>query len=51
MSDSVCNYWKKMELNIKTDFAVTGLMLCIITHIQKCASAYSNGDNRKKLSM
>ena len=33
LSSTVCNLWQKIQLHINTDFAVTGWMLCVITHI------------------
>ena len=34
LSSSVCKLWEKRKLHINTDFSVTGLMLCVITHIR-----------------
>ena len=49
-SDSECNYWEKRELNINTDFAVNGWMLCVIPHIRKYASVSSYGDHMKHIN-
>ena len=46
LSSSVCRLWQKRKLHINTDFAVTGLMLCIIPHIRKYAKDHSDSDHR-----
>ena len=51
LSYLVCKYWYKKELNINTDFALTGWLLCVIPHIIKDASDNSDGDNRKQVKM
>ena len=40
---------QKRKLHINTDFAVTGWMLCIITHIIKDAKYHSYSDNKKQV--
>ena len=37
LSSTVCSLWHKRQLHIKTDFAVSGWMLCVIPHIRKYA--------------
>ena len=39
-----------MQLHIKTDFSVTGWMLCVITHIHKYAKYHSNSYHRKQVN-
>ena len=50
LSYSVCNYQEKKELNINSDFTVTGWMLCVIPYIIKYASDHSDSDNRKHIN-
>ena len=50
LSFSVCKLWQKRQLHINTDFAVTGWMLCVITHIRKDAKYHSDSDHRKKVN-
>ena len=33
LSSTMCNLWQKRKLQINTDFAVTGWMICVIPHI------------------
>ena len=47
LSSTVCNLWQKRQLQINTDFAVTGWMLCDIPHISKDAKYHSDGNHRK----
>ena len=49
LSFSVCKIWKKRQLKIKTDFAVTGWMLCVILHTRKDAKDRSDIDNMKQV--
>ena len=49
LSFSVCKIWKKRQLHIKTYFAVTGWMLCVIPHIHKYAKDHSDSDHRKQV--
>ena len=37
LSSSVCKLCKKIQINIKTDFKVTGWMICVIPQIHKDA--------------
>ena len=50
LSYSVWNYWDKIQLNINTDFSVTGCMLCVIHHIHKDANDNSDSDHRKQVN-
>ena len=50
LSSLICNLWKKSKLHIKTDFSVTGWLLCIITHIRKDAKYHSDSDHRKQVN-
>ena len=50
LSSSVCNLWQKRQLDINTDFAVTGWMLCVIPHIRKYAKDHSDSDHRKQVN-
>ena len=49
-SFSVCKIWKKRQLCINTDVAVTGWMLCVITHSSKDAKYHSDSDHRKQVN-
>ena len=46
----MCSLWQKSQLHINTNFAVTGWMLCVITHICKDAKDHSDSDNRKQVN-
>ena len=50
LSSTVCNFWHKRQLHINTDFAVTGLMLCVIPHIRKDAKYNSDRNHRKHVN-
>ena len=43
------NFWEKRQLHMNTDFAVTGWMLCVITHISKYSKYHSDSDHGKKV--
>ena len=45
---SVCSLWQKSQLRTNTDFAVTGWMLCVITHIGKYAKYHSDINHGKQ---
>ena len=49
LSFLVCNFWDKSQLQINTDFAVTGWMLYIISHIRKYSKYHSDSDHRKQV--
>ena len=50
LSSLVCSLWHKIKLQINTDFAVTGWMLCVIPHICKDAKDHSYGVHSKHLN-
>ena len=50
LSFSVCKLWQKRKLQINTDFAVTGYMLCVIPHICKDAKDHSDRNHRKQVN-
>ena len=50
LSLSVCKLWRKRQLHINTDFAVTGWMLFVIPHIHKYAKDHSDSDHRKQVN-
>ena len=47
LSSLVCILWQKRKLHIKTDFEVTGWLLCVIPHIHKDKKYNSDSDHRK----
>ena len=49
MSFSVCKVWQRSQLHINTDFAVTGWMICVITHIRKDAKYHLDINHRKQV--
>ena len=50
LSYSVCKLWHKIQIHINTDFAFTGLMLCVIPHIRKNAKYNSYSDHRQQVN-
>ena len=46
LSSSIWNYLEKREVNINTDYAITGWMLCAVTHI--CNDVIDNSDSNNK---
>ena len=50
LSSLVCNLYHKSQLNINTDFAVTGWVLCVIPHIFKYTKDHSDGDQMKRVN-
>ena len=50
LSFSVCKLRQKRQLHINTYFAVTGWMLCVITHICKDAKYHSYSDHGKQVN-
>ena len=46
LSYSMGNYCEKRASNINTYFALTGWMLCFISHIRKYASDHSDSNHR-----
>ena len=50
LSFSVCKLWKKRQLHINTDSAVTGYMLCVFRHIRKDEKDHLDSDHRKQVN-
>ena len=50
LSFSVFKLCQKRQLHVNTDFAVTGWMLCVITHIQKDVKDHSDSDHSKQFN-
>ena len=50
LSLSVCKIWQKRKIHINTDFAVTVLMLCVITYILKYLKDHPYSDHRKQVN-
>ena len=46
---SVCKLWRKRQIHINTDFAVTGWMLYVIPHIRKDAKYHSDSGYSKQV--
>ena len=51
LSSSFCKLFQKRQLDIITDFTVTGWMLCVIPHIRKDAKDNSHSDHRKQINI
>ena len=49
LSSSVCNKWQKRQIHIKTDFEVTGWMLCVIPNILEDAKYHSDSNHSKQV--
>ena len=53
-SENICfvisNLWNETEKNINTDYAVTGCMLYVITHIREDVFKKSNGKHHFQLN-
>ena len=52
-SDNICfvmsNLWNQIEIYINTDYAVTGWMLCVITHIRE--DVFKNAQNKHHIQV
>ena len=49
LSSSVCKLCKRIQINIKTDFKVTGWMICVIPQIRENLIDNSDGDYSKQV--
>ena len=50
LSSTVCKLWQKRQLHINTDFAVTGLLLCVIPNIRIDTKDHSDRNHRKQVN-
>ena len=50
LSSSVCKLLQKREIHINANFAVTGWMICVITHICKDTKYNFDGDHKKQVN-
>ena len=50
LSSLVSSLWKKRKLHINIDFAVTGLMWCVIPHIHKYAKDHTYSAHKEQVN-